>query len=257
MTGFQFCRSVKGTFNEVILNIGQVGDYTDWQYTTSCGETVLLVLGSYKALIVGDFEKCFVTVNVLLGSEEGMTKEDLQEFADKIDFRILKDVKVPEMRGDTAGLPADELLLSEKFYGEVGKLGSGALVITVPHGDKEDYRLYFFADKTGEGKKRFNVKKVKLEDADYVFPDAREGNMPIGTFQTFEVFRLGDIGKDGIEDILLVGIYGVDGELCLDARVYTESGEGYVLNTALTQELNEKFHYKDYNYWDILRDVGL
>lgn len=53
-------------------------------------------------MIFADFEECFVSVNVLRGSEEGLTKEDLQELADKIDFRILKDVKAPEMRGDTA-----------------------------------------------------------------------------------------------------------------------------------------------------------
>ena len=259
-TGFQFVRSVKGTFNEISLKIGQAEEYIEWQYITACGEPVLLALGPYKALIFADFEKCFISVNVLLGSEDGMTKEDLQEFADKIDFRILKDVKVPEMRGDTAVVPTDKTLLGEKFHGEVGNLGSGTLVITIPHDDKQDYRLYFFADKNGEGQDpNFNVKELKLEDADYVFPDAREGNIPIGTFQTFDVFQLGDIGKDGIEDILLVGCYGVDGELCLDARVYTECGDGYVLNTDLTQELNKKYyHYSGITpYREIIKDVGL
>ena len=99
-TDFQFTRSVKGTFNDVFLNIQHVEDYTDWQYITACGESVLLALGPYKALIFGDFEECFISVNVLLGSEEGMTEEDLQEMADKIDFSILKDVQVPDMRGD-------------------------------------------------------------------------------------------------------------------------------------------------------------
>lgn len=101
-TDFQFTRSVKGTFNEVTLNIGMVEGFTDWQYITACGEPVLLVLGPNKALIFADFEECFVSVNVLRGSEDGMTKEDLQELADQIDFRILKDVQVPDMRGDTA-----------------------------------------------------------------------------------------------------------------------------------------------------------
>lgn len=98
---FQFTRSVKGTFNDVALNIGQIGEYTDWQYTAACGEQVLLALGSYKALIFADFEECFVSVNVLFGSKEGMAKEALQELADKIDFGILKDVQVPDMRGDS------------------------------------------------------------------------------------------------------------------------------------------------------------
>lgn len=108
-TGFQCIRSVKGTFNEVALYIRQAEEFTEWQYVTACGEPVLLALGPYKALIFADFEECFVSVNVLRGSEEGLTKEDLQELADNIDFRILKDVKAPEMRGDTAvpGISAD------------------------------------------------------------------------------------------------------------------------------------------------------
>lgn len=64
-------------------------------------EDTLLALGPYKGLIFVDYEECFISVNVLLGSEEGMTEEDLQELADPIDLRILKDVQVPDMRGDS------------------------------------------------------------------------------------------------------------------------------------------------------------
>ena len=98
---FQFTRSVKGIFNTVTLNIGQTRDFTDWQYVTASGEPVLLALGPYKGLIFADYEECFISVNVLCGSKGGMTEEDLQELADQIDFRILKDVQAPDMRGDT------------------------------------------------------------------------------------------------------------------------------------------------------------
>lgn len=101
ITAFQFRRSVKGTFGDVILNIGQVEEYEQWQYLSVCGEPVLLALGPSKALIFADLEECFISVNVLSGSEEGMTKEDLQELADKIDFETLGDVKIPDMRGDS------------------------------------------------------------------------------------------------------------------------------------------------------------
>lgn len=101
MASFQFTRSVKGTFNNVALNIGQMSEYADWQYVTACGEPVLLALGPYKGLIFADYEECFISVNVLCGSEEGLTEEGLQELADQIDFRILKDVQIPDMRGDT------------------------------------------------------------------------------------------------------------------------------------------------------------
>ena len=86
MTSFQFTRSVKGTFNDVTLNIGQIGEFVDWQYIAVCGEPVLLALGPYKALIFADYEECFIFVNVLLGSEEGIQNK----FPDQIDdiFRI-------------------------------------------------------------------------------------------------------------------------------------------------------------------------
>ncbi|MBD5510269.1 MAG: hypothetical protein HDR08_03275 [Lachnospiraceae bacterium] len=100
ITYFQLRRVVKGTFDEVVLNIGQAENYGEWQYVTAGGEQVLLALGTDKALIFRDFEKCFITVNVLSGRDGGMTEEQLQKLADKIDFGALQEVKEPDMRGD-------------------------------------------------------------------------------------------------------------------------------------------------------------
>lgn len=100
-TGFQLVRKVKGTFDEVYLNIGQPEDYEEWQYITSCGEPVLLEIGTHQtSLIFADYDKCFISVNVLAGTGDGLKKNDLQNLADQIDFSILKDVQVPDMRGD-------------------------------------------------------------------------------------------------------------------------------------------------------------
>ena len=112
----------------------------------------------------------------------------------------------------------------------------------MPYDDKQDYKLCFYADESGKGQDAaIDIKELKIEDADYVFPDAREGNIPIGTFQTFDEFQIEDIGEDGTWDILLIGIYGIEEELCRDIRVYTENGEGYTLNMELTKELSEKY----------------
>lgn len=240
----QMIRCVKGTFNDVVLGIENVDEYTEWQYLSDCGESVLLGLAPSKALIFADFEDCFVSVNVLCGSESGMTKESLQELANMIDFSILKDVQIPEMSGDSTVMPAEDLLFSELLHGEIGNLGTGTLVFTIPCDDRQDYRLYFLAD---------DEEELKMENADYVFPDAREGNIPIGTFQTFEVFQIGDIRGNGVVDILLVGIYGVGEELHYDARVYTESGEGYVLDAAFSQELNDKYYNEETFSWEVAK----
>lgn len=106
--GFQFRRFVKGTFDEVYLNIGTADEYTEWQYETAAGEDVLLALGDTKALIFGDFPECFISVNILMGTGEGLTEQGVEAFAEGIDFSMLKNVFPPEMRGDCA---ADGTLL--------------------------------------------------------------------------------------------------------------------------------------------------
>ena len=101
MIGYQLRRVVKGTFDEVVLNIGDVEKYLEYQYVTASGEPVLLALGPNKALIFAEFEECFITLNVLSGSENGITEDHLKMIADEIDFTVLKDVIVPDMRGDS------------------------------------------------------------------------------------------------------------------------------------------------------------
>lgn len=88
---YQFRRVVKGTFDDVVLNIGQPDDYIDWQYTTASGVRVLLAISSHKALIFADLENCFISVNVLAGSDAGISRENLQEMADLINFPLLAD----------------------------------------------------------------------------------------------------------------------------------------------------------------------
>lgn len=104
---FQLGRTVKGTLEEVVLNIGSTDEYQEVQYETKCGETVFLELGADHSLIYADFEKCFVFMNVLNGREGGIltktaiTIDDLKKMADAIDFTILKNVVKPDMRGDS------------------------------------------------------------------------------------------------------------------------------------------------------------
>ncbi len=97
LTDFQLRRAVKGTLDEVALNVGRLEDYQEWQYLTEGGEWVLLVLGPYKAMVFGNFEECFVSVNVLSGTVDGITQENLQELAEKIRFRVLRKIQVPDL----------------------------------------------------------------------------------------------------------------------------------------------------------------
>lgn len=98
---YQFMRRAKGTFNETMLRIGDVSDYQEFEYVTSGGERVGCALGSDKALIYMDSESCFILMNVMGGSNCGVTESVLKDIADSIDFAVLKNVQVPEMRGDS------------------------------------------------------------------------------------------------------------------------------------------------------------
>lgn len=98
---YQFMRMVKGTFNETVLHIGDVSDYQEFEYVTSGGEKVSCALGPDKALIYMDSESCFILMNVMGGSNCGVTGIVLEDIADSIDFALLKDVQAPEMRGDS------------------------------------------------------------------------------------------------------------------------------------------------------------
>lgn len=92
-TDYQFSRTMKGTFRGVGLNIGDLEEYREWNYTTKNGEDVLLATNdSTKALIIAEREKSFVTVNVLgdvLSGTFGIGEEELEKLAEAFDFSVI------------------------------------------------------------------------------------------------------------------------------------------------------------------------
>lgn len=92
-TDYQFSRAMKGTFQGTSLNVGNLKEYKEWDYTTKNGETVLLATnGSTKALIIAEREKSFVTVNVLGDIQKGLFgigEEELEKMAEAFDFSVI------------------------------------------------------------------------------------------------------------------------------------------------------------------------
>lgn len=92
-TDYQFSRAMKGTFQGTGLNVGNLEEYKEWNYTTKNGENLLLATnGTTKALIIADKEKSFVTVNVLgdiLGGSFGIGEEELEKLAEAFDFSVI------------------------------------------------------------------------------------------------------------------------------------------------------------------------
>lgn len=123
---YQLRRTVKGVFDEVYLNVIDVGEYSQWRYETASGEEVILALGTGKALILGDFSECFVAVNVLAGTETDsedifssgpIFAADLEALADSIGFQVLKTVQCPNMRGDSQ---VEEMMIPAAFSAATG-----------------------------------------------------------------------------------------------------------------------------------------
>ncbi|MBQ7736431.1 MAG: hypothetical protein IJT62_01185 [Oscillospiraceae bacterium] len=90
---YQLGRYVKGTFSEVTLNVGNAGEYEEWTYTTASGVNAQLFLGPERCVLLADLSDSFVAVNLLGGTDgnsifmpDPVTREDLEAFADLIDF---------------------------------------------------------------------------------------------------------------------------------------------------------------------------
>lgn len=101
---YQFSRSVKGTFDDVALNIGDLSDFEEWGYQTADGTPVTLGLGAWnRSLILADLGDSFVLVNVLTGrqgddtfSSGAIGREELEELADSFRWSALTPVKEPD-----------------------------------------------------------------------------------------------------------------------------------------------------------------
>ena len=102
---YQFSRSVKGTFDDVALNIGDLSDFEEWGYQTADGTSLTLGLGARnRSLILADLGDSFVLVNVLAGREGDDTfssgpvgREELEELADSFVYSALTPASTPDL----------------------------------------------------------------------------------------------------------------------------------------------------------------
>ena len=103
---YEFRRTMKGIFDDVTLTISNEDEFEQWEYETSCGETVLLAKAADYGLIIYENDDCFVVAHVNPTVEAGnmseeefekacqeeaekrMTKEALEKMADAFDYRF-------------------------------------------------------------------------------------------------------------------------------------------------------------------------
>ena len=90
---YQLVCNEKGYLSVSYLPIGNVEEYTQWEYETACGIPVMLAMGPDKALIIADLPDAYLVVNVLNvrqgdveTGEATMPGEVLEAIADSFAF---------------------------------------------------------------------------------------------------------------------------------------------------------------------------
>ena len=195
MWDFQLLRSVRGSFHDSMLDIGDVSDYKEWHYEAACGVTVTLALGPDKALVLADLEDCFVTVSVYsiavprpAGADEGVTQADLEALADGLDLAALSPVKAPERvwaadsEGSTPGTGESGSAGGAPGAGESGSAGSGSAAGR----DRNARKLY----------------AATLRNLLYsrILPDGTHEDLRLSDTSKFSVY---DVDGDGREELVL------------------------------------------------------
>ncbi len=170
---------------------------------------------------------------------------------------LLEEVTVPADERQQDAESMDSVEKKMLLYGGCDALGCGWLLYTVPDQEDQDYTIYFFADKSKDYEERyksFDEIDFNLDQADFIFPDARENNIAIGKFidiYLYEPFTT----ESGESAWIAVAIYEIDGKQYYDTRIYTsdEGGYGYVVNESMTEKLNALYSdVEEYPVWKII-----
>ena len=188
-----------------------------------------------------------------LSEEENNHKEealpDVRSGAD-----VSEEMTAPAGEGQQDVKSMDSVDKRMMLYGNC-ELGCGWLLYTVPDQEDQDYKIYFFADKSKDYEDRyksFEEMDFNLEQADYVFPDARENNMAIGKFIDmcmYEPFVM----ESGESAWIVFATYETGGRQYYDTRIYKWSEEGYVIDETMTEELNALYSdVEEYPIWQIV-----
>ena len=216
---YQLVRCVRGSLTDIMLNIGDIADYEEWNYTVD-GYTLALTMKDTKSLIVADLESCFVTLNVLIGTEDGwwgggMTRELLEELADSIYWDVLAEIRTPHLvfeedpiYGPGVALDPAYVIEPQSFLVPLAGWGEIHFISYAPTADFEDVR--FFLSRDGV-------------TSDYELH-------PVFTGQTFEqvaAVSFEDVtGDDRADIIVLIDYLTAIGDHTREARIFKAFGNG-------------------------------
>lgn len=81
---YQIRRSIKGSFDPVIVCVDNINDFKEWQYVTEGGETVLLANSSEGAVIRVETENSIISVTI-----DNISDKELEACANTFDFSVI------------------------------------------------------------------------------------------------------------------------------------------------------------------------
>ena len=116
---YQFRRSVKGVFDPIFLNIGDIETYQEQTLVTASGVHFIAALSEQQAVLIAEFKDCFVCINVIGGTEIGLTFDDLKDLVNTFDFSVIESGNFMDESDHGAADAADP----EQEYIEVSREG--------------------------------------------------------------------------------------------------------------------------------------
>lgn len=87
---YQFRCSVKGVFDPTFLNIGDIEDYREEAFTTDSGVAFAVAVSDEHSVLITELNSCYVFINVMGGSDQGITFDDMKDLANTFDFHAIE-----------------------------------------------------------------------------------------------------------------------------------------------------------------------
>lgn len=210
---YQFRRSVKGTLNDVYFTVDDLSAYEEWYYKTDEGREITLDLGPGRSFLLTDLGDSFISVTVLEGTDQGVTKQDMKDLADSFDFSLLtparpldeslRETEPQESSPSSSDLPGDlaGVLAAEGTFYDTAGGGTTTLLQYLDGHAPEHNRLtadsFAAIDLDGDGRQEAVVLLTLDTGVDYGCLVLRQGEDGIVYSYTLASGELTDLKVDG------------------------------------------------------------
>lgn len=171
---YQFRHSVKGVFDPTFLNIGNIECYQEQVLATDSGIQFLAGLSEQHAVLIAEFDSCFISINVMSGTEMGITFDDLKDLVNTFDFSVIEsgDFMNSQDIRETAAAESEQVYIQVSREGVVDQIpvdiicliDSGSIIAMAPeyftHSVREDADTFTYNAWQGERDVYYSVRTL-------------------------------------------------------------------------------------------------